>query len=1558
MSKPINTVKNFYQGGLDGDSAPPHLAANDFLVSFNCRQSGTSSGEDGYTTNIESTLLIPGTRSGGINRCIGSEGFEQIRCGIAFIYNSANYHQIVEVNYDTGVQTIVFTNLTDSAGINVLPLDPQHYVDDIYLIAETFLFFNDGFNPPFYINYVRLKAGGYGVVTANDFLLIKPQPLIPIQAVYNNDASRSVNLLVSNLFQFRSGFVFLDYEYSVLSTISERFVPATESTPSVGTDVTINNNLILSIDAGDDRVYELLVDATYGQFDWFNIKTILRSELLLLPNAIDISDEIYEAYDPGTNIYTLVFYNDGLYQNVPVLVSDQLCDTVPLKAGSAAVLNGNETILGDITIGYDRPTTEVNISATNYNPNLTVPDSGGDPLNITILNPGQSGSGLGNHKRLVQIEWGGTVRENDTTTIVLVDIRDASATLTYTFTCNSADDGNTPGFIFDNAPTIPYSSGYVPTDGNLAGLYIITPPYYTLQTAYVTIYNAGSGQFKSIHGLKSNSSYQVALAHYDKFGRPFPLETTASFVIKTDSYGQSHGLTPQINWIIQNATAPVGAVTYQWLLSENNTHQTSLYMLASLINYIGIWNASTNSPPLAGGTGTVGSCYQIGAPSNTQNLGNGAQSFDSGDFVVYNGTSWDIIPKEDGNLSSPTSYYFYLNSLAQFNAKNSTSVLNYDYTVNDRCTLAYYQTPGLGNTLNWFDGVAHPIADVQVQGYNAGTQFLKVNTSSAISPGSLAGKDILIEIYTPKQRAAQDATGATILSETAFFEIGTSYPIVNGQYTVLSGTITQGDIYFKTREIGGSIDPNVLYTPLVEDFNFSDFYPSMYTSYGRPRSYSDTLDRTEQVANMPYSEIYVVGSKVNGLTKYYAANIYGEQGGQTSSNYGRVQKMIQINNELVILQELDHGSIPVYTNILEDQVQQQNVAISEKILGNIRYTQGKHIGIGNAKQSVAVYNNIIYWIDPHRSEPIRWAGSGAVPISGKMSKYFKTTLQQAYAQGLKIIGWYDVFNDEYVISIQQEGGVVTNFPFDTSNWQWQAEYSVLPAAITISTAPTHSSADYDNTTGIVTITPDADYVGSDTLQFQFMVGGDTITKNACFNWTEGSSDVNTFGFVDVIAQALSTEIASNFISVMGNTIAADISITGGEYSINGGSWVSSAGTVNQYDTVQVRVLSSALPNTAASTTLTISATSATFTATTKQQVLVNYSLSEQMIPFIDGSLLLTANGITPSPFPILSSASGFVYVLEGDALEATAYAELSNSGTNPKLHMNIQEGGVDIFDDTIDNAPPPSISLLKDFTANLGSVYDITVTTYSDADYYSAEIDTNYRKNDCGGGETGSYVHVFLPVGSYTSAISQADADNQAQAAAQTQANTEGTCITDTYFSTLLVDYITDTTADLCAFVITPALDETNIIVTGTIESPSGPLLLPNDGTDPANCTMLSSDKLGSSSPGWRFGMNLAAFQSKYPALASIKFRIQGRNTTAKAVSLRYAPRAVSEGYFTLGGTTGARIPGVSGAATSPTTVTSNIGSGTDGTVGTGVGSPVLDLEYTFATNALVVTTY
>lgn len=74
----------------------------------------------------------------------------------------------------------------------------------------------------------------------------------------------------------------------------------------------------------------------------------------------------------------------------------------------------------------------------------------------------------------------------------------------------------------------------------------------------------------------------------------------------------------------------------------------------SAVSYKGEWNAETNTPPLADGTGDVGDMYYV-SEGGTQNLGSGDITFLTGDRIIYNGTVWQKLSggsvKKVNNLS-------------------------------------------------------------------------------------------------------------------------------------------------------------------------------------------------------------------------------------------------------------------------------------------------------------------------------------------------------------------------------------------------------------------------------------------------------------------------------------------------------------------------------------------------------------------------------------------------------------------------------------------------------------------------------------------------------------------------------------------------------------------------------------------------------------------------------------------------------------------------------------------------------------------------------------------
>lgn len=1120
-------VKLFRLGGMDTNSAREFVESTDWVEAWNFRTIGSTEGDDGVGSNPESNTLIAGTRSAGINKGVGGAGFEVVRTAYFFIFNSQQLHIIGKLDYDTNTQSLLFVNKTDSAGISILPLSPTHYVTDVKLLNDIYLSWTDANSQPCLINLDRLESGGYGTLTLEDLLIIKAQNLLPITAVYGDDAGQSVNLLQGKLFQFRCQWEYQDYYRSAGSTWSKRPVPVSEATPAVGTDVTKNNNIVISVDIGTNRVQQVNVWAHYADLDWFTIKSATRAYILTLPTTLDIPTEVYEAYDPGTNLYSIAFYNDGLYENVDVTESDLDYDHVPLKCETLEPLNGDILGLGGITEGYDRPEVSVRLSVSSYAPpvDLLAPATS---LNVvSVLQYRISGS----HKRQVFIYFDGTTHTGDIITIKVQDIRDYSSVTEYTYTVPAGQDANTQAALLSTSALIPGAS-FNPADTSIV---FVTSPYFQLLSATVLPLNASTGLIKSISALKGNSSYQLALAHFDNWGRYIPIVTDQDYVLNTPSYAQNNGQSPQFNWEILS-DPPTEAVSAQWLITKNNTHQTSLYVDAVLDVA-----ATTNAP---------------------------------GYFV------------------------FNINPLKRFNQVNSSSVLSYEFSEGDRCTFAFYYSSG--TTPVWFN---NPAVDVEVGGFEITAlqdYVLKVRKSSYVTQADIVGKNLMLELYTPRLRTTT-VSGTSAPAPQLFYEIGVEIPIVNGAYTVTSGTITDGDAYFKIRQYVGAADPNTLYNFSVEDFNYSDFYPSMFTSYGRARFYLDEPGNVERKACIRYSDVALRGTLINGLNRFFPDSIYGERDGETSANYGWIRFIAQRGSTLIVIQEIEIAYTPVNETLVEDQSGSGQYALSLKLLNNCRYS-GLGYGIGNAKTSYVRYYNNLYFFDPNKSMPVRAGLDGIHDISGKMSQFFKRTGQQAYAQGKQLIGYYDIYNNEYLLATETQGDIVTQVPFTTSNWQFDNTYTVLPGDITLTAQGTKTTTTYNNTTGIATVTGNAGQTGADVFTFQFNPGSGVIVIRACGTIATGSDAVNAFAFTPLTGKEVSTVYVSNSILVFGNTIAAAISISGGTglgYSINGGAYTSASGTVVSGDTVTVRQTSSGSLNTTTTTTLTIDGQSAAFLVTTK-----------------------------------------------------------------------------------------------------------------------------------------------------------------------------------------------------------------------------------------------------------------------------------------------------------------------------------------------------------------------
>jgi len=149
--------------------------------------------------------------------------------------------------------------------------------------------------------------------------------------------------------------------------------------------------------------------------------------------------------------------------------------------------------------------------------------------------------------------------------------------------------------------------------------------------------------------------------------------------------------------------------------------------------YKGTWNASTNTPTLADGTGTAGWTYRV-AVAGTINLGSGSITFNIGDDAIYNGTIWQRNPSSS--------------DVTSVNSQTGVVVLTTD-NISEGTTNKYYTDARARTSLS----VSSPLA------YNSTSGAFSIPQSNTSTSGFLSSTDW--NTFNGKQSAGNYITSLT-----------------------------------------------------------------------------------------------------------------------------------------------------------------------------------------------------------------------------------------------------------------------------------------------------------------------------------------------------------------------------------------------------------------------------------------------------------------------------------------------------------------------------------------------------------------------------------------------------------------------------------------------------------------------------------------------------------------------------------------------------------------------------------------------------------------------------
>ena len=237
---------------------------------------------------------------------------------------------------------------------------------------------------------------------------------------------------------------------------------------------------------------------------------------------------------------------------------------------------------------------------------------------------------------------------------------------------------------------------------------------------------------------------------------------------------------------------------------NGSTKIDTIYLPAGGPVYKGTWNANTNTPTLADGTGTAGDLYIVSV-AGTQNLGSGSITFAVGDEAVYNGTIWQKVAAGVVGVTSfnTRSGDVTLLSGDVTNALSSGSIVN-SKLANPNISITTGQginTPGittvvpLGNTFTITNtgvtaalagtgvGVSAATGNVtfsigQSVATNAAVQFASLSTTTTIqATGNITGGNL--------------ATGGRVV---ATGNIETSGYLKTPNTTINNGVVTSGNV--------------------------------------------------------------------------------------------------------------------------------------------------------------------------------------------------------------------------------------------------------------------------------------------------------------------------------------------------------------------------------------------------------------------------------------------------------------------------------------------------------------------------------------------------------------------------------------------------------------------------------------------------------------------------------------------------------------------------------------------------------------------------------------------
>ena len=258
---------------------------------------------------------------------------------------------------------------------------------------------------------------------------------------------------------------------------------------------------------------------------------------------------------------------------------------------------------------------------------------------------------------------------------------------------------------------------------------------------------------------------------------------------------------------------------------------------------------------------------------------------------------------------------------------------------------------------------------------------------------------------------------------------------------------------------------------------------------------------------------------------------------------GSIQKLYAEDTNLIVFQERKVNRALIDKDAIYTA---EGVGISStglQVIGQITPYPGNW-GIGTNPESFAVYGYNKYFVDKNRNAVLRLAGGSITEISNfGMIDFFRDKLSSVTSNG-SILGCYDNYNQNYVLSIQPDarytGVTYYTLSFDERSQGWTSFYNYRPDDMFSSQGYFYTTKDYNDQSRVY-----KHYSNQTRNNFY----GTSYQSSIQFVFNPAPNNIKTFQTI-------------NYEGTNGWEVTAFISDETG-FDASGGNWISHVDTIVQ-----------------------------------------------------------------------------------------------------------------------------------------------------------------------------------------------------------------------------------------------------------------------------------------------------------------------------------------------------------------------------------------------------------